>query len=64
MITAPGDMVVYCAGFPAIYGRQPLYFQDAYFAARAAIPAHPNTAIHCRVSRHPRSKLFNGRRWL
>jgi len=23
-----GDMVVYCAGFPAIYGRQPLYFQD------------------------------------
>ena len=32
-------MVVYCAGFPAIYGRQPLYFQDETFAARAAIPA-------------------------
>jgi type IV secretion system protein VirD4 len=31
-------MVVYCAGFPAIYGRQPLYFQDETFAARAAIP--------------------------
>jgi type IV secretion system protein VirD4 len=31
-------MVVYCAGFPAIYGRQPLYFQDPTFAARAKIP--------------------------
>jgi hypothetical protein len=30
-------MVVYCAGFPAIYGRQPLYFQDPTFAARAAV---------------------------
>jgi type IV secretion system protein VirD4 len=38
LITEPGDMVVYCAGFPAIYGRQPLYFQDETFAARAAIP--------------------------
>ena len=37
-ITAAGDMVVYCAGFPAIYGRQPLYFEDKTFAARAAIP--------------------------
>ena len=37
-ITEPGDMVVYCAGFPAIYGRQPLYFQDETFSARAAIP--------------------------
>jgi hypothetical protein len=37
-ITAAGDMVIYCAGFPAIYGRQPLYFEDETFAARAAIP--------------------------
>jgi type IV secretion system protein VirD4 len=37
-ITEAGDMVVYCAGFPAIYGRQPLYFQDQTFSARAAIP--------------------------
>jgi type IV secretion system protein VirD4 len=37
-ITAAGDMVVYCAGFPAIYGQQPLYFEDQTFAARAAIP--------------------------
>jgi type IV secretion system protein VirD4 len=38
LITEPGDMVVYCAGSPAIYGRQPLYFQDPTFAARAAVP--------------------------
>jgi type IV secretion system protein VirD4 len=38
-ITAAGDMVIYCAGFPAIYGRQPLYFEDEVFAARAAIPS-------------------------
>jgi type IV secretion system protein VirD4 len=36
-ITAAGDMVVYCAGFPAIYGRQPLYFEDKTFLARAAV---------------------------
>ena len=38
-ITEPGDMVVYVAGFPAIYGRQPLYFQDPVFQARAEVPA-------------------------
>jgi len=38
LITQAGDMVVYCAGFPAIYGRQPLYFKDETFAARAAVP--------------------------
>jgi hypothetical protein len=38
LITAAGDMVVYCAGFPASYGRQPLYFQDATSVARAKIP--------------------------
>lgn len=37
LIVAPGDMVVYVAGFPAIYGRQPLFFQDPVFAARAAL---------------------------
>ena len=37
-ITAAGDMVIYCAGHPAIYGRQPLYFEDETFAVRAAIP--------------------------
>ena len=38
MIMEAGDMVVYVAGFPAIYGRQPLYFQDKTFTARAAVP--------------------------
>ena len=37
-IEAAGDMVVYVAGFPAIYGKQPLYFQDPVFRARAAVP--------------------------
>jgi len=37
-ILEAGDMVIYVAGFPAIYGRQPLYFQDKLFAARAAVP--------------------------
>jgi type IV secretion system protein VirD4 len=38
-ISEPGDMVIYVAGFPAIYGKQPLYFQDHVFSARAAIPS-------------------------
>ena len=38
-IVEAGDMVVYCAGFPAVYGRQPLYFQDETFLARAAVAA-------------------------
>lgn len=37
-ISEAGDMVVYVAGFPAIYGKQPLYFKDQVFAARAAVP--------------------------
>jgi type IV secretion system protein VirD4 len=39
MITEPGDMVIYCAGYPAIYGKQPLYFVDPTFSERAKIPA-------------------------
>jgi type IV secretion system protein VirD4 len=38
-IEEAGDMVIYVAGHPAIYGKQPLYFKDPVFAARAAIPA-------------------------
>jgi type IV secretion system protein VirD4 len=37
-IEQPGDMVIYVAGFPAIYGRQPLYFRDPVFQARAEVP--------------------------
>ncbi len=39
LIEKAGDMVVYVAGFPAIYGIQPLFFKDPVFKARAAIPA-------------------------
>lgn len=42
-IDKPGDMVVYVAGYPAIYGKQPLYFHDPIFQARAAIPAPANS---------------------
>lgn len=38
LIEQAGDMVVYVAGIPMIYGKQPLYFKDPVFAARAAIP--------------------------
>lgn len=38
-IEEAGDMVVYVAGYPAIYGKQPLYFKDPFFQARASIPA-------------------------
>jgi type IV secretion system protein VirD4 len=49
-IEAAGDMVVYVAGFPAIYGKQPLYFKDPVFRARAAVPA-PN--VSDRLIAHP-----------
>ncbi|WP_293652390.1 type IV secretory system conjugative DNA transfer family protein [Thiolapillus sp.] len=45
LITAPGDMVIYVAGYPAIYGRQPLYFNDPVFQARASIPAPKVTDV-------------------
>lgn len=38
-ITDAGDMLIYCAGYPAIYGRQPLYFQDPVFQTRAEVTA-------------------------
>jgi type IV secretion system protein VirD4 len=38
-----GDMVIYVAGYPAIYGRQPLYFKDPIFAKRAAVPEPEET---------------------
>lgn len=38
-IKEPGDMVIYAAGYPAIYGKQILYFKDPVFQARASVPA-------------------------
>ena len=43
MITEGGDMVIYVAGYPAIYGRQILYFMDPIFSARAEVPAPRHT---------------------
>lgn len=37
-IEQPGDMLIFIAGHPAIYGKQPLFFKDPVFAARAAVP--------------------------
>lgn len=39
VIEKAGDMIIYVAGYPAIYGKQPLYFQDSIFQARVAIAA-------------------------
>lgn len=41
-IEKAGDMIIYVAGYPAIYGKQPLYFNDPIFKARAMIapPKH------------------------
>lgn len=53
-IVEAGDMVVYAAGYPAIYGRQPLYFQDETFLARAAVPAPKQSdRIRTTVQRPP-----------
>jgi type IV secretion system protein VirD4 len=48
LIVEAGDMVVYVAGYPAIYGRQPLFFKDDIFSARAAIP-EPKCSDQLRV---------------
>jgi type IV secretion system protein VirD4 len=39
MVTEPGEMIVFAAGYPAIRGIQPLYFRDAELLRRARIPA-------------------------
>ena len=38
-IETAGDMVIYAAGHPAVYGKQPLYFKDPVFQARASVAA-------------------------
>lgn len=37
MITEPGDMLIFVAGFPPIYGKQILYFMDKTFSERSKI---------------------------
>ncbi|MNG36653.1 Conjugal transfer protein TraG [compost metagenome] len=53
-ITQAGDMVVYMAGYPAIYGKQPLYFKDPVFQARASIQA-PKTSDKLRFVQEPQA---------
>jgi type IV secretion system protein VirD4 len=48
-ITEAGDMVVYAAGYPTIYGKQPLYFKDPIFQARAAIAAPEHSDMLLRM---------------
>ncbi len=38
-IEAPGEMIIRVAGHPPIRGKQPLYFLDPVFMARAKVPA-------------------------
>lgn len=49
LIVEAGDMVVYVAGYPAIYGKQPLFFKDPVFEARAAVP-EPKASDRLRMS--------------
>ncbi len=42
----PGDMLIFTAGYSAIYGRQILYFLDPTFSTRAKIPAPGTTAAY------------------
>ncbi|WP_235971617.1 type IV secretory system conjugative DNA transfer family protein [Azohydromonas caseinilytica] len=51
-ILEAGDMVVYVAGRPAIYGRQMLYFKDPVFLARASVPA-PKHSDRLRAPKMP-----------
>lgn len=44
-IVESGDMLVFVTGYPAIYGKQPLYFQDPVFQKRAEVPAPKQSDI-------------------
>ncbi len=47
-IVEPGDMIIYVAGYPAIYGKQPLYFKDPVFLERSRIAApHSSDRLTC-----------------
>jgi type IV secretion system protein VirD4 len=44
-VTRAGDMLIFVAGRPAIYGRQVLYFQNEDLQTRAKIPIASPTTI-------------------
>jgi type IV secretion system protein VirD4 len=43
-ITEAGDMLIFATGFPPIYGKQILHFNDPVFSERAKIPAPTGSA--------------------
>lgn len=59
LIEKAGDMVIYVAGFPAIYGVQPLYFKDRIFQARASIqaPSASDVLTKVRSSKEPGERI-------
>lgn len=44
-ITEAGDMLVFVAGYPAIYGKQSLFFKDKVFLKRSKIPMPEKTDV-------------------
>ena len=44
-IEEAGDMLLYMAGYPMIYGKQPLYFKDPTFLVRAQVTAPDKSDI-------------------
>ncbi len=56
-IVEGGDMVIYVAGYPAIYGKQILYFQDNVFMERAKVPAPEQSDTLIKHSQAPAEKV-------
>jgi len=52
-----GDMLIFVAGFPAIYGRQSLYFQDRYFNERSKISNPAQTDV-INAQNHSQQETF------
>lgn len=52
-ILEPGDMLIFPAGSPPIYGKQILYFKDPVFDARSKIkPPAESDRLHLRVTKN------------
>lgn len=50
-IVEAGDMLIFATGFPAIYGKQILYFKDKVFMERAKMPAPHIAGAHYKAVR-------------
>jgi hypothetical protein len=58
-ITAPGDMLIFVAGYHAIYGTQILYFTDPILRARATLA--PPVKLIALIDGKPVAQLARGR---